>query len=102
MRYQLVLQLSGTSIKDYDEMIEFEEEIIETIGKLGYVDGHDAGSAEMNIFVHTNSPELAFERIKMSQRAQGFMTDLKVAFREIGKDEYTILYPKGLTEFTVA
>ena len=53
MKYQLVLQLPASSIKDYDEMIELEETIIKGIGSLGKVDGHDAGSGEMNIFILT-------------------------------------------------
>jgi hypothetical protein len=65
------------------------------------LDGHDVGSGEMNIFIHTDDPSLAFERIKLSHRRQGFMTRLRVAFREIDSDEYTILYPQGLSEFTV-
>ena len=101
MRYQLILQLPGSSKKDYDEMLEFEEELIEILGDVGSVDGHDAGSGEMNIFVHTNDPSGAFERVKRSQRGQNCIRRLRVAFREIGRDEYTILYPKELSTFSV-
>ena len=31
-----------------------------------------------------------------------FMPDLKVAYREVGKDEFTILHPTGLTHFAIA
>ena len=47
--YQLALQLPASSIKDYDAMIELEETIMSSLGNLGKVDGHDAGSGEMNI-----------------------------------------------------
>ncbi len=102
MKYQLVLQLPASSIKDYDEMIKLEEAIIKGLGDLGDVDGHDAGSREMNIFVLTNKPQLAFERVKAVLGTGDFMPDLKVAYREIGKNDFTIIHPSGLTRFTIA
>src|SRR2546428_6684871 len=102
MKYQLVLQLPASSIKDYDEMVKLEETLIKGIGNLGIVDGHDAGSGEMNIFVLTDRPQLAFEQIKSLLGTRDFMPDLKVAFREISKDEFTIIHPAGLTHFTIA
>lgn len=102
MKYQLVLQLPASSIKDYDEMIELEETIIKGLGKLGTVDGHDAGVGEVNIFVFTNDPQLSFERIKALLGTGDFMPELRVAFREVGKDEFTILHPTDLTNFAIA
>jgi hypothetical protein len=102
MKYQLVLQLPASSIKDYDEMIELEETVIKGVDSLGEVDGHDAGSGEMNIFILTDQPQLAFERIKSLLGTSDFMPDLKVAFREIGKDEFTVLHPVGLDRFAIA
>jgi len=32
---------------------------------------------------------------------RGVMPDLKVAYREIGKDGFTILHPAGLTRFVI-
>jgi len=54
MKYQLVLQLPASSIRDYDEMVEIEEAIITDLGNFGKVDGHDVGSGEMNIFIFTD------------------------------------------------
>jgi hypothetical protein len=102
MKYQLVLQLPASSIKDYDAMIELEETVMRNLGNFGAVDGHDAGSGEMNIFVLTDHPKLAFEGIKRVLGTKDFMPDLKVAYREIGKDEFTILYPAGLSYFAIA
>ena len=102
MKYQLVLQLPASSIKDYDAMIELEETIMRSLGNLGKVDGHDAGSGEMNIFILTAPPKLAFQGIRQLLGTRDFMPDLKVAFREIGKDEFTILHPAGLSYFAIA
>jgi hypothetical protein len=100
--YQLVLQLPGSSLKDYDAMVQLESLINAGLGNLGSADGHDMGMGEMNIFVHTDHPELAFEKIKSLIGTRDFMPDLKVAFRNVGKDNYTILHPAGLKEFKIA
>ena len=57
MKYQLVLQFYASSIEDFDQLIEIEEMLESTLGNLHEVDGHDFGSGEMNIFIHTNDPE---------------------------------------------
>lgn len=102
MKYQLVLQLPAASIKDYDAMIELEDAIIESLGGIGDVDGHDAGSGEMNIFVLTDQPQAAFERIKALLGTRDFMPDLKVAYRGIGTNAFVVLHPPGLTRFAIA
>jgi hypothetical protein len=99
---QLVLQWPATSIKDYDALIELEDKIIAGIGTLGKVDGHDMGAGEMNIFVHTDHPKLAFEKIKLLLGTRDFMPELKAAYRDVGKDNYTILYPADLSHFDIA
>lgn len=102
LKYQLVLQLPASSIKDYDAMIELEEAILRHLGNIGIVDGHDGGASEMNIFILTDNPDLGFERVKQVIGTKDFMPQLKVAYREIGKDEFTILHPEGLSHFAIA
>jgi hypothetical protein len=101
VKYQLVLQLPASSIRDYDALIELEDAIIKGLGHLGKVDGHDVGSGEMNIFILTDEPSFAFEHIKKILGTKDFMIDLKVAFRIIGKDDFTILHPADLVHFTI-
>lgn len=102
MKYQLVLQFPASSVEDYDEMIALEETIIKGLGNLGNVDGHDAGSGEMNIFVITDQPQLAFEKIKSLLGSKNIMPGLKVAYRVVGTNKFTIIYPANLTSFAVA
>lgn len=102
MKYQLVLQLRASSIKDYDGMIELEETIARSLANLGKVDGHDAGSGEMNIFIFTEHPKLTFERVKQVLGTKDFMPEFKVAYRETGKEAFTILHPAGLSYFRIA
>lgn len=83
-------------------MVELEETITESLGDLGDVDGHDAGSGEMNIFILTDEPRAAFERVKQLSGISAFMPDMKVAFRVIGEDKFIVLHPIGLRDFTIA
>ena len=100
--YQLVLQWLAVSLRDYDELIELESRIISEIGTLAEVDGHDMGVGEMNIFIHTDHPKLAFEKIKSLAGTKDFMSGLKAGYRRFAEERYTGLYPPGLERFEVA
>jgi hypothetical protein len=65
MKYRLVLQWPAVSEADYDRLVCLEELIEGGLGDIGIVDGHDIGSGEMNIFVHTDNPKAAFETIRL-------------------------------------
>jgi len=101
-QYQLVLQFPASSIQSHDAMVELENCIIAGLENLGEVDGHDMGDGEVNIFVLTDNPALAFEKIKLLIGTKDFMPELKAAFRDIDEDDYTILHPSGLTHFEIA
>jgi hypothetical protein len=85
MKYKLVLQWPGVSVADYDRLILLEETIRDGLEDVGIVGGHDFGSGEMNIFVHTDNPQYAF----------------KTGYRGFEEDEYTAVYPRGLKHFSV-
>lgn len=102
MKYQLVVQWSAASIKDYDEMIEVEDALIEQLSESHEVDGHDAGASEVNIFILTNDFEKAFDEVKAVLQGKELWIDARVAYREINKSEYTVLWPQGLNKFSVA
>ena len=99
---QLVLQLPGSSLRDYDELIQLEAILSTGLGNLGEVDGHDMGVGEMNIFIHTDHPKLAFEKVKALLGTKDFMPDLKAGYRSFNEDDYTVLYPPDLSHFDVA
>jgi hypothetical protein len=98
---ELVLQLPGNSLQDYDVLIELEDSIITGLGNTGAVDGHDMGLAEMNLFIRTDHPKLAFDAIKTLPQVERFMPQLKAAYRDVGGDNYTILYPPDLSSFSI-
>lgn len=102
MKYQLVLQWPATSIDDYDSMVEIENVLIDQLSEDSEVDGHDAGSEEMNIFILTNAPERAFADVQRIVAARDLLAPSRAAYREVGMDEYKVLWPKGSKEFSIA
>jgi len=83
-------------------MVALETALIGALPDGSEVDGHDAGSGEMNIFISTDHPLQVFDSLKGSLVAHNLFADIRVAYREAAKDEYTILWPRGLRSFTVA
>jgi len=102
MRYQLVLQMPFATLTDYDDMIRFEDAVTRELGALGTVDGHDAGSREMNVFLFTDDPAAAFDRIRPIAGALGLLAKLVAAYRDIDSEEFVVVYPPGRTDFAVA
>jgi len=85
-------------------MIEVEDALIERLSEESEIDGHDAGSGEVNIFILTDDPERTFNEVKAILGSRDFWVDARVAYREVSMSKYskyTILWPKDLTEFTV-
>jgi hypothetical protein len=101
MRYQLVLQLHGSSLEDLDKLVELEDRIMSVLHGLGTVDGHDIGSSEANIFILTDAPQKTFERIQNSGAANDVMASLRVAYREADGISFTLIHPPGLLRFNI-
>jgi hypothetical protein len=102
MKYLLVLQCPSSSlIKDYDAMIEAENALIARLSVAHKVDGHDAGSGEVNVFILTDDPARAFDEIRAILDSPALWLDARVAYREAAGSQFTVLWPKGLNEFNV-
>jgi hypothetical protein len=102
MKYQLVLQWPESSIKNYNETIVIENELIENLSKGSEVDGHDAGSGEVNIFILTDNPELTFSEAMAILGNSDHWLNARVAYREVSQSHYIILWPEDLTDFRIA
>jgi len=98
MKYQLVLQYPANSTADYDEMIALEDELMVMLGTSTAVDGHDCGSGEMNIFIHTDQPSEVFETIRPVVNKRNLLKYLIAAYREITGEDYTVVWPIGSTK----
>jgi len=55
MSYQLVLQVRGESLSDFDAMMNLEQELAVELDDIAEVDGHDMGCGEINIFILTSN-----------------------------------------------
>lgn len=102
MKYQLVLQFPIDEHSDFDALIDLEDRLLRRIGENHIVDGHDFGSGEMHIFIHTNDPEQAF-RSALPQVDANLLPNLRAAYRELEGEEYHWLHPSdSQEEFTIA
>jgi len=61
MKYHLVLQFPGDSRNDLEALLALEDRLIGSLEPEHVVDGHDVGSGEGNIFIHSDNPSAAFE-----------------------------------------
>ena len=100
--YQLVLQFPAVAV-DLDDLIAIEDELMEAVGPPATVDGHDFGSGEGNIFILTHDPTVTFEMILPVLRRLSRHRDATAAYRTVGRDGFTVIWPKGfMGEFSVA
>jgi len=102
MSYQLVLQFPAPSDSGFDTMISLENDLTEHLADDADVDGHDWGCGEFNIFIWTADPARAFEIIKGVPSVQASLGRMRAAYRAEESDDYVVLHPPGLAEFSVS
>lgn len=101
MRYQVVVQFRATSPEDFNWLVGFEQTLLGGLGRSAVVDGHDFGSGEFNVFILTDDPTGAFERIRKVSTDECGQEQMRVAYREVGGETYSILWPPDLKKFLV-
>jgi hypothetical protein len=102
MRYQLVLQFAADTLNDYDALVALERQPTAVLGD-GAVDGHDMGSGEANIFVHTTDPQHAFRQVFPLLERTGHILHVTAAYRHTDGDRYHVLRPENSSrQFSVA
>ncbi len=95
-KFQLVLQWPSNDVSDFDDLIDAEDALHAGLSpQLGTVDGHDAGSGEMNIFILTDTPEEAFAECRSIIRSPRLSASLAAAYRSVDAEEYTRLWPEA-------
>ena len=93
MKFQLIIQFSLNSDSNINNLITIEDRLELSLSETHEVDGHDLGSGQMNIFIHTNNPNGAFEEVS-GVLTKKEIENSKIAFRETLTDQFTILWPK--------
>jgi len=103
MEFILVLQWPATSEADFDSLIAMEESLESSLDEAhGYIDGHDFGSGEMNLFVHTDRPLDAFGDAQSALGADPRWATVRAAYRSRAGDQYTVVWPSTLQSFSVS
>ena len=103
MKAQLVLQFkTGEDLDSFDRLIRFEEELLALVGKAAEVDGHDFGSAEMNIFILTEDPIATFTLVQQTDESVRPGGQMKAAYRLLNRADYVCLWPPELSHFDIA
>ncbi len=99
MQYQLVIQFPELFFDDLDEIAELEDRLDASLLDAE-CDGHDIGSGEVNIFIHTNKPMETYEILKhILEKEHIDRKIIKIAYREIEKDHFICLFPEDLKDF---
>lgn len=103
MKYILVLQWPATSEADFDALIAMEDLLDADLPDAhGFVDGHDFGTGEMNIFVHTDRPLEAFQDAMTLLGPDPRWNDVRAAYRPTDGDRYVVIWPKSLEVFSMS
>ncbi len=98
MNYQLVIQfpIADTTADYFDRLIRIENELGIILRDNHIVVGHDLGTGEMNIIIHTDDPDEAFALAKNVLSEKDLETIL-VAFSDMEDEEYSVLWPENFS-----
>ncbi len=103
--YQLVIQfrLDDDDVARFEAVIAFETALIDWLAGDSNVDGHDAGSGEMNVFIHTDDPIATLHLIQTLLEHDDLRgAHYHAGYRLFSEDDYTPAWPPGLGSFDVA
>ena len=99
---QLVLQFAAKAPPDYGALVALERQLAGQLGESA-VDGHDVGSGEANIFIHTSDPQSTFRQLLPLLERTPHFSALTAAYRRTDEEHYHVLWPENsLREFSVA
>ena len=86
---------------DFDELVSLEDKLIEQLDTEALVDGHDFGQSKFNIFILTDEPVKAFDKAQQVALGESKLGNMRAAYRPVNDDDYVILWPPGLIEFSL-
>lgn len=93
------MQFTADSMPDFDRLVAFETTLIEKLGNIATVDGHDFGLGKFNIFLLTDDPTSAFAEAREIAVSEAIPNDLRSAYRKINGEEYVAIWPSSPTGF---
>jgi len=98
-KYQLVIAIPATTEAEFSNLLELEDDLEDALHEEEYavVDGNDFGDGVFNLFLDTNEPYEAFDRVHAFLLSQRPGLTCTAGFRLFSEDEYTTLWPLGST-----
>jgi hypothetical protein len=103
---KIILQFSienHGNIDDFDNLIDIEDKLDSALQRnnTGYVDGHDMGSGQMNIFIFVNTWKHGLWFMAQYLKNQPWSKDATVA-KVMPDDTYEVIWPKNFSgEFNI-
>ncbi len=88
-------------MEEFDCLVALEDSLMKELDGVATVDGHDFGSGEFNIFILTDDPATVFGKAHGIVVNQGVPNVMRSAYRDMDAEDYVILWPSSLTEFSV-
>lgn len=97
-----MIQLPESAFSDFDELMDYEDALAETLGDEHEVDGHDIGSGEINFYVFTAEPSAAFNLVREARDGALLShPELRAASRPVDGEKFEPLWPQGANDFKV-
>ena len=97
MDYQLVVKFWRKSLEDENFLATIQDELKEVLGELAVLDGYDINAKEINLFLITPDPKLAFRRLKTALETRGILRGVSAAYRLVGGARFNSLWPLRAT-----
>ena len=88
--------MADTSADYFDRLITIENELGFILRDKHIVVGHELRTEDMNLTIHTDDPDEAFELAKNVLSEKDLET-ISVAFREMEDEEYSVLWPENFS-----
>lgn len=93
MEYQLVIKLWRASLTEEEFLATIQDRLKLALGDSVELEGHDVSAKEVNLFMLTDDPKLAFRKAKDVLASLGVENGVSAAFRLHGGAQFTSLWP---------
>lgn len=93
MDYQLIIKFWRKSLADESFLATIESDLRDALGDSVELEGHDVGPKEINLFMLTAEPRIAFRKARDILEQRGITNGVSAAFRLNGGEQFTSIWP---------
>lgn len=103
MQSQLILRFRSGSIESLEDLATFEQDLATLLGATAYVDGHEVGRGNTDVYLLTDNPTSTFRRAKPLLEQLQLLDKVVAAHRVVGGARFAVIWPlRWGRKFTVA